>query len=554
MGLDDDLSDDSGSILSIDNDLDFKTAVARKRGSKKQNQPRAKTKTVYLQLSGDKYRCAVRSDATWEQLKAAIEARLGLPPAIASLASIRGARDGALIRTGNDIEDGEYLDVKLDLRELAKSSTPEPPSPPRQAKTYYDDNNMIIPNLNQKSWVQSTNPKSISLRCFAREKKKKQSEHENKMHQQPSQNVSGKALNNHRISPWVQAVSGTTILAPVVTSNKMGVVSNNRPSSAPSSRPKHSQNNHEERDEYHEEERGYGGRSWSRPPQNQNDHHQNNYFPNVMSTDNEALNNGGGPRRSVFPSGMVSKSRIARPSSAPPVRSVITNMHPVMPMALGATEVMSNVFSNPMDPRQRQQFLQMGQYETQRVSRSEMASKLNTPHTDQIATPPPQQSNTPKNRHNNNNNKSDPLNETSDQSEHRQIRMSSNESPRHHQSGRGQGSSPKSYGGVYFNKCAPTHTAPQTASKKNQNSSRSKPFQSSHHHEGGKQSRKVEKSKSPTAQIRREKSPNRGSSSQPWLPTRNCNHRSAIISEEYPIMSHDGVGGPSVTRANRCRY
>jgi hypothetical protein len=112
MGLDlDNISDDSGSILSIDDDLDFSSPVARKRQTNQRHQPEARTKTVYLQLSGDKYRCAIRSDATWEQLKAAVEARLGLPPEVAKLASIRGARDGALIRTGHDIEAGEYLDV-----------------------------------------------------------------------------------------------------------------------------------------------------------------------------------------------------------------------------------------------------------------------------------------------------------------------------------------------------------------------------------------------------------------------------------------------------------
>jgi hypothetical protein len=75
-------------------------------------QPEAHLKQVYLQLGKDKYRCSVRAEATWEELKISVESRLGLPPAIARLSSLRGIRDGALIRTGFDIEDGEYLNVR----------------------------------------------------------------------------------------------------------------------------------------------------------------------------------------------------------------------------------------------------------------------------------------------------------------------------------------------------------------------------------------------------------------------------------------------------------
>jgi hypothetical protein len=39
-----------------------------------------------------------------------------LPKAVAQLSSLRGNRDGALIRTGADMEAGEYLDVTLDMR------------------------------------------------------------------------------------------------------------------------------------------------------------------------------------------------------------------------------------------------------------------------------------------------------------------------------------------------------------------------------------------------------------------------------------------------------
>lgn len=61
-------------------------------------------------------RCAIRAEANWTELKAAVEARLGLPKAVAQLSSLRGNRDGALIRTGADMEAGEYLDVTLDMR------------------------------------------------------------------------------------------------------------------------------------------------------------------------------------------------------------------------------------------------------------------------------------------------------------------------------------------------------------------------------------------------------------------------------------------------------
>jgi hypothetical protein len=507
MGLEDDLSDDSGSILSIDNDLDFKTA--RKRANNR-NQPKAKTKTVYLQLSGDKYRCNIRSDATWDQLKAAVETRLGLPPAVAQLASIRGARDGALIRTGNDIEDGEYLDLKLDLRELTQSKPMQQMrSPPRQQvaepKKVYDDN--IMPDLSRKSWVQSTNPKSISIRCNQQHKSKSD-------HKMSTNKNKNKILNSSCVSPWVQAASGTTILAPVITHKETSKHHHHRPSSAPTSRKQSQQQyNHQtyESGSPINDNRMHGA-SWSRGGlPYQDNHHHSKCLPNVMSTDDiDHIEGGGGggsrggTRHNINPS----KSRV-RPSSAPNVRSVIAGVQPVMPIAYGATEVMSGVFANPMDPRQRQQFLQMGEYENQREGRLAMAQKLmnadQPPNTPSKGTPKNKQQ--PQPHHDQNNNY------------HQQQRT--NQQRTNHHSSKKYPSNKPAYGGVggsvFFNKV---------------NHRNHEKRQSGGHEE-------AQQRKQPSA------------SKQPWLPTRNCNHRSAIISEEYPMLPHDGIGGPSATRADR---
>ena len=36
-----------------------------------------------------------------------------------------------------------------------------------------------------------------------------------------------------------------------------------------------------------------------------------------------------------------------------------------------------------------------------------------------------------------------------------------------------------------------------------------------------------------------------------WKPTRNCVHSPTTFGEAYPLMSHDGPGGPSEFRASR---
>jgi hypothetical protein len=114
-GYDDESSQSSGSDAPFNKDMNF-TAAPEVGGTSRRlriPQPEACTKTVYLQLMGDKYRINLRSDASWNQLKTSIEGRLGLPPETARLKELRAVRDGALIRSGADLENGEYIEASL---------------------------------------------------------------------------------------------------------------------------------------------------------------------------------------------------------------------------------------------------------------------------------------------------------------------------------------------------------------------------------------------------------------------------------------------------------
>jgi hypothetical protein len=125
----------SGSDVTADfHMLDFKESEPTRNRARKirSKRPAAATKRVYLQLMGDKYRCNLRSDATWEQLRDAVQGRLCLPNDRARVSKLRACRDGARICNGADIEDGEYIEVSHSQRLgrpfmcLCSLSTPKP--------------------------------------------------------------------------------------------------------------------------------------------------------------------------------------------------------------------------------------------------------------------------------------------------------------------------------------------------------------------------------------------------------------------------------------------
>ena len=393
-------------------------------------QPAASFKTVYLQLSGDKYRCAIRSTATWDQLKQAVEARLGLPPAVARLSSLRGVRDGALIRTGHDVEHGEFLNVTLDMRPKRSGVQPPPgkvrsverahsarvgtmpvpgpgrdtmratsgPGPAAEGGPHGRDlskgalnamwaGNATAPGpsgalppspgsargqrgpdgrLNGQSlgpgWVGSTNPRTMAA---------------------SSKGIFGpdpKRLTKETPSPWIQAATGDSHLAPILTN----VVSNphaagqlagaggrqarvrTRPQSAPASRKKK---------EEAKEEAAAGdltAKHVARAKLTEEDHraHNGDWAKLGVNDNHFGLISGDGHR--VRPrSAPAARTQAAAPKSAPrrqigTVRSRPAGISLVPPMAAGdPTAALGAQLGNPMDSRQRQQHRQMNTFEGQ---------------------------------------------------------------------------------------------------------------------------------------------------------------------------------------------